>query len=116
MVYTSQDCQIKAWRSYHKYECQVFVALPDLPPMTRALYRLLNKRKHDLVTTEQWEGLRNLQSHQQNHMTSTNAQAILGACVAARDFTGTDLELLSIQGLYCQVIYAVFPQVVKLDR
>ena len=99
----SQTCQRKAWKRYHKYECAMFSQDPDMYPRTRALYRLLNMHKHDLLSSEQWAALNGLQPHVGEHVSSANAQAVVGASEHARSRTGTELGFSEVLTLHCTV-------------
>ncbi|KAH6614323.1 hypothetical protein C7974DRAFT_74191 [Boeremia exigua] len=102
--YCSKTCQRKAWKRYHKHECTIFSETPNMPARTRALYRLLNMDKLQLLSRETWSGLYGLQPHIKEHLTSTNCVAILGARKSARDRTGTDRTSDEVLTLYCTVL------------
>src|SRR6266496_3335146 len=95
-----KECQQTAWRSCHKFECRTFVEYRSLNPSMRALYRILNRHKHKLLSLGEWETLTSLQSHRTDHMSSTNMTIIIHSCMAAKENTGTDLNLHAIIELY----------------
>ncbi|CBX95721.1 hypothetical protein LEMA_P028730.1 [Plenodomus lingam JN3] len=61
----SQNCQKEAWSRGHKHECKVFKALGDkeLPKAVLACMEVLSRRKHGLISDDEWEQLCRLQSH-----------------------------------------------------
>jgi hypothetical protein len=72
-------------------------------PRTRALYRLLNIHKHQLLPHEHCFGLHILQPHIEEHLRSTYSATIMGACESARSRTSTDLSYDDVLALYCTV-------------
>jgi hypothetical protein len=70
---------------------------------TRALYRLLNVHKHQLLSPEQWSGLHSLQPHTGGHLSSTNAATTIVASESAMSRTGTDLSSAEVLTLFCTV-------------
>lgn len=70
---------------------------------TRALYRLLNMDKHQLLSREQRFGLYGLQPHTEEHLSSTDSATIIGASESARSRTGTDLSSDEVLTLFCTV-------------
>ncbi|KAH9873928.1 hypothetical protein IAQ61_004555 [Plenodomus lingam] len=63
--YCSKNCQKEAWSRGHKHECKVFKALGDkeLPKAVLACMEVLSRRKHGLISDDEWEQLCRLQSH-----------------------------------------------------
>jgi hypothetical protein len=81
----------------------MFSEAPSMNARTRALYRLLNINRHQLLSREQWLGLHGLQPHTEQHLSSTYAATIIGASESARSRTGTDLSSDEVLPLYCTV-------------
>jgi hypothetical protein len=81
----------------------MFSEAPTLNARTRALHRLLNIQKHQLLSREQWFGLGGLQPHTEGHLSSTDSASIIGAYVSARSRTGTDLSSYQVLTSYCTV-------------
>ncbi|KAF2850643.1 SET domain-containing protein [Plenodomus tracheiphilus IPT5] len=63
--YCSKACQKEAWSRGHKHECKVFKALGDkeLPKAVLACMGLLSRRKHNLISEDEWVRLCRLQAH-----------------------------------------------------
>jgi hypothetical protein len=76
---------------------------PELYSRTRALYRLLNIQRQQLLSREQWAGLQRLEPHVKEHLSSANTEAVINAPQMARFRTGTDLSPGEVLNLYCIV-------------
>ncbi|KAF1842697.1 SET domain-containing protein [Cucurbitaria berberidis CBS 394.84] len=63
--YCSKACQKEAWHRGHKHECKLLkpMAGKDMPKAVLACMELLIRRKHGLISDEDWELLCNLQPH-----------------------------------------------------
>ncbi|KAF2799508.1 SET domain-containing protein [Melanomma pulvis-pyrius CBS 109.77] len=110
--YCSKACQKKAWKRYHKYECVMFSEAPNMHPRTRALYRLLNMNKNELLSNELWVALNGLQPHVKEHLSTANAELVIGASQFARARTDTDLSISEVLSLYCTLLtnsLCIFP-------
>lgn len=81
----------------------MFSETPNMYATTRALYRLLNMNKHQLLSREQWLALHRLQPHTEEHLSTANSVLIIGVCEAARSRTDTDLSSSEVLTLYCTV-------------
>jgi hypothetical protein len=81
----------------------MFSERPTLYARTRALYRLLNMHKHELLSRQQWEALMWLKSLVDKRVCGADAQVITGTSLQAESRTQTDLGFLDVLAIYCTV-------------
>jgi len=101
--FDGKECQRKAWKAYHKFECKIFKERPTLRSSAKALYRLLNEYEQELLSAEHWQGLSMLKSHELEHLTSENFETIVVFSTHAKEVTGTKLNIGEVVALYCRV-------------
>lgn len=81
----------------------MFSEAPDMYPRTRALYRLINLNKHQLLSPEQWLALYRLKSQIEQHLSTANRVNIIGASEFAGSRTDTNLSFSEVLTLHCTV-------------
>lgn len=61
----NQNCQKEAWNRGHKHECKSLRSLvnKDLPKAVLACMELLTRRKHGLISDDEWTLVCQLQTH-----------------------------------------------------
>ena len=96
----TKACQKRAWKHYHKFECSMFSETPGMYTFTRALYRLLNMNKYQLLSLDQWSALYALQPNIREYLSTKIAGLATDACEAARFRTNTDLGASEVLILY----------------
>ena len=64
--FCNKDCQVKAWHTYHKYECKIFKKLQsNLPPATlRAVMRTVLLKDRNILPSQEWNRITRLTSHE----------------------------------------------------
>ncbi|KAI8940426.1 hypothetical protein NX059_004114 [Plenodomus lindquistii] len=89
--YCSKACQKEAWARGHKHECKVFKALGDkeLPKAVLACMEILSRRKHSLISDEEWERLCRLQTHIDDFKKSSSYPNIELMAMGASQFSLT---------------------------
>lgn len=65
--FCNRQCQVEAWHAYHKYECKIFKKVQkNLPPaILRAVLRMVLLKDRDMLTSEEWNRITSLTSHEQ---------------------------------------------------
>jgi hypothetical protein len=81
----------------------MFSEAPSLYARTRALYRLLNMHRHELLSRQQWEALMWLKSFVDKHVCGADAQVITGTSLQAKSRTQIDLGSLDVLAIHCTV-------------
>ena len=63
--FCNKDCQVKAWHSYHKYECKIFKKVQsDLPATFRAVMRVVLLKDRNILPSQEWNRITRLTSHE----------------------------------------------------
>lgn len=64
--FCNQDCQLRAWIQFHKYECKIFKRTQHnlLPAIVRAIIRIVLLKDRDLMGKEEWSRITRLISHE----------------------------------------------------
>lgn len=106
-----QDCQAKAWRAYHKYECAMLKENQDVVSLEQALCRLLLWRKKNALSKDDFRFLTALETHYETRMDRNREQRngdfdidqALAVATNAQIATKSTLDLSIIQRLYYAV-------------
>ena len=78
----------------------MFSETPGMYAFTRALYRLLNMNKYQLLSPDQWSALHVLQHNIGEYLSTEIAEVAIDASEAARFRTNTDLRASEALILY----------------
>lgn len=70
-----QNCQTKAWKSYHKYECAILRENPTLGSLDQALCRLLLWIKKKVISQDEMRVIVALETEFEAHMESMRQES-----------------------------------------
>lgn len=86
-----QACQKEAWNRGHKHECKLIEPYADkeIPKAVLVCMELLVRRKHGLISGDDWETLCRLQSHIDDFKQNDSYGNIELMALGARQFSST---------------------------
>ncbi|KAF1940270.1 SET domain-containing protein [Clathrospora elynae] len=89
--YCSKACQKEAWNRGHKHECKLLKPLigRELPKAFLACMELLIRRKHDLISDEDWEMLCRLPDHIDDFKRTASYENMVLMAVGAGEFSSS---------------------------
>lgn len=97
-----QNCQIKAWRAYHRFECEALIQSPPIFWM-RMLYRVLAMHKHCPFSEIEWRALCHLWGQLEHNPLAIDIDTITGNAMNAENLIQSGIDHDAIRYLLCKV-------------
>lgn len=98
-----QNCQIKAWRAYHRFECEALMQFPPPVFWTRMLYRVLAMEKHCPFSEIEWRALSHLWGQLEQNPLAIDIDTITANAMNAEILIQSGLDHEAIRYLLCKV-------------
>lgn len=103
--FCGKSCQTKAWRSFHKHECKMFVRLESkgtLPESARAVLRFVLQHDNDLLSDGIWTEVLSLESHLDELKNNGDDWAALNLMTkACKEYSRTGVDFSTVLKLLC---------------